>query len=102
MKGCVNSELLDVFRAVHRGQKRKPPEIAAERADHLTEDDLSQLQRDVLRLIAGGNGNRDIAARLSITEEPVKNHITHILAKLGANDRTHVLTIGIRRGYIEL
>src|SRR5581483_2157251 len=102
LKGRVNAELLDVIRAVHRGQKRIPPEIAAELADHASEDDLSPREIDVLRLVATGNGNRDIAARLSITEETVKNHMTHILAKLGANDRTHAVTIGIRRGFIEL
>jgi len=102
LKGRVNVELLDVIRDVHRGQKRIPPEIAAELAEHATEDDLSQREIDVLRLVATGNGNRDIAANLSITEETVKNHVTHILAKLGANDRTHAVTIGIKRGFIEL
>ena len=102
LKGNVNTELLDVIRAVNRGQKRIPPEIAAELAEHATEDDLSQRELDVLRLVAGGNGNKEIAARLSITEETVKNHVTHILAKLGANDRTHAVTIGIKRGYFEL
>ena len=84
------------------GQKRIPPEIAAELADHATEDDLSPREIEVLRLVATGNGNREIAAKLSITEETVKNHVTHILAKLGANDRTHAVTIGIKRGFIEL
>ena len=102
LKGRVNAELLEVIRAVHRGQKRIPPEIAAELADHATEDDLSPRELDVLRLVATGNGNREVAAKLSITEETVKNHVTHILAKLGANDRTHAVTIGIKRGYIEL
>ena len=102
LKGNVNTELLEVIRAVHRGQKRIPPEIAAELADHATEDDLSQREIDVLRLISHGNGNREIAAQLSITEETVKNHVTHILAKLGANDRTHAVTIGIKRGYIQI
>src|SRR5450432_879155 len=102
LKGRVNTELLEIIRAVHRGQKRIPPEIAAELADHATEDDLSVRELDVLRLVATGNGNREIAVKLSITEETVKNHVTHILAKLGANDRTHAVTIGIKRGYIEL
>jgi len=101
LKGRVNTELLEIIRAVHRGQKRIPPEIAAELADHAAEDDLSQREIDVLRLIAHGNGNREVAAQLSITEETVKNHVTHILAKLGANDRTHAVTIGIKRGLIE-
>lgn len=102
LKGHVNTELLEIIRAVHRGQKRIPPEIAAELADHATEDDLSVRELEVLRLVATGNGNREIAGKLSITEETVKNHVTHILAKLGANDRTHAVTIAIKRGFIEL
>jgi len=102
LKGRVNAELLEVIRAVYRGQKRIPPEIAAQLADHAAEDELSAREIEVLRLVAGGNGNKEIAAQLSITEETVKNHVTHILAKLGANDRTHAVTIGIKRGYIEL
>jgi DNA-binding NarL/FixJ family response regulator len=102
LKGRVNTELLEVIRAVHRGQKRIPPEIAAELADHATEDDLSPREIEVLRLIATGNGNKEIAAQLAITEETVKNHVTHILSKLGANDRTHAVTIGIKRGFIEI
>jgi len=102
LKGHVNTELLEVIRAVHRGQKRIPPEIAAELADHAAEDDLSLREIDVLRLVASGNSNKEIAHQLSITEETVKNHVTHILAKLGANDRTHAVTIGIKRGFIEV
>jgi len=102
LKGRVNTELLEVIRAVHRGQKRIPPEIAAELADHAAEDDLSPREIDVLRLIASGNSNKEIAARLLITEETVKNHVTHILAKLGANDRTHAVTTAIKRGFIQL
>jgi DNA-binding NarL/FixJ family response regulator len=102
LKGRVNTELLEVIRDVHRGQKRIPPEIAAELAEHATEDDLSAREVEVLRLVANGNGNREIAAKLSITEETVKNHVTHILSKLGANDRTHAVTIGIKRGFIDL
>jgi DNA-binding CsgD family transcriptional regulator len=75
---------------------------AAELADHATEDALSTAKIDVLRLIAGGNANKEIACQLSITEETVKSHITHILAKLGANDRTHAVTLALKRGIIEL
>ena len=102
LKGRVNAELLEVIRAVHRGEKRIPPEIAAELADHAAEDDLSPREIDVLRLVATGNSNKEVAAKLAITEETVKNHVTHILAKLGANDRTHAVTIAIKRGFIEL
>jgi len=98
----VNRELLDVIRAVHAGQKRIPPEIAAELAEHAGEGDLSARELEVLGLVARGNANREIGARLAITEETVKSHITRILAKLRANDRTHAVTIGLKRGIIDL
>jgi DNA-binding NarL/FixJ family response regulator len=102
LKGHVRKELLDTIRAVHAGQKRIPPEVAAEIADHAAEDELTARELDVLRLIAAGNANKEIAAQLSIGEETVKGHVTNILAKLGANDRTHAVTIGLKRGIIEL
>jgi DNA-binding NarL/FixJ family response regulator len=102
LKGHVRKELLDTIRAVHAGQKRIPPEVAAELAEHAAEDELSSREMDVLRLIATGNANKEIAAQLSIAEDTVKGHVTNILAKLGANDRTHAVTIGLRRGIIEL
>jgi DNA-binding NarL/FixJ family response regulator len=102
LKEQVHRELLDTIRAVHAGQKRIPPEVAAELADHCAEDDLTTREIDVLRLIATGNANKEIAARLSIAEETVKSHVTNIMAKLGANDRTHAVTIGLKRGIIEL
>jgi DNA-binding NarL/FixJ family response regulator len=102
LKGHVRRELLDTIRAVHAGQKRIPPEVAAELADHAGEDELSSREIDVLRLIAAGNANKEIAGRLSIAEETVKSHITNILAKLGANDRTHAVTTALKRGIIEL
>ena len=102
LKGLLRKELLETIRAVHAGQKRLPPEIAAEIADHATDDALTAREIDVLRLIACGNANKEIAALLSITEETVKGHVKNILAKLGANDRTHAVTIGIKRGIIEL
>ena len=71
-------------------------------AEHATDEDLTSREIDVLRLIAAGNANKVIAGRLSITEETVKSHVTNILAKLGANDRTHAVTIGLKRGLIEL
>src|SRR6266849_2212866 len=86
LKGHVHRELLETIRAVHAGQKRIPPEVAAELADHAAEDALSSREIDVLRLIASGNANKEIACQLSITEETVKSHVTNILAKLGAND----------------
>ena len=102
LKGHVRRELLDTIRAVHAGQKRISPEVAAELADHAAEGDLTLREIDVLRLIAAGNANKEIACQLSIAEETVKSHITNILAKLGANDRTHAVTIGLKRGIIEL
>jgi DNA-binding NarL/FixJ family response regulator len=102
LKGRVNRELLDIIRAVHAGQKRIPPEIAAEVAEHAGEEDLSARELEVLGLVAQGNANKEIAARLSITEETVKSHVTKILAKLRANDRTHAVTIGLKRGIIDL
>ena len=102
LKGHVHRELLDTIRAVHSGQKRIPTEVAAELAEHTGEDDLTSREIDVLRLIAAGNANKEIAGQLSIAEETVKSHVTNILAKLGANDRTHAVTIGLKRGIIEL
>jgi DNA-binding NarL/FixJ family response regulator len=102
LKGHVHRELLDTIRAVHAGQKRIPPEVAAELADHAMEDDLSSREIDVLRLIANGNANKEIACQLSIAEETVKSHVTNILSKLGANDRTHAVTLALKRGIIEL
>jgi DNA-binding NarL/FixJ family response regulator len=102
LKGHVRRELLDTIRAVHAGQKRIPPDVAAELVDHAAEDALSSREIEVVRLIAAGNANKEIAGQLSIAEETVKSHISHILAKLGANDRTHAVTIAVKRGIIEL
>ena len=102
LKGEVDFELLDTIRAVHIGQKRIPPEIAAELAEYSGEDQLSPREFEVLKLIAGGNSNKEIAARLSIGEETVKGHVTNILSKLAASDRTQAVTIGLKRGIIEL
>ena len=102
LKAHVRRELLDTIRAVHAGQKRIPPEVASELAEHAADEDLTSRELDVLRLIAAGNANKEIGGQLSITEETVKSHVTNILSKLGANDRTHAVTIGLKRGIIEL
>jgi len=102
LKGHVHRELLDIIRAVHSGQKRIPPEIAAELADHAMDDELSSRQIEILRLIAAGKANKNIADQLNIGEATVKSHVTGILSKLGANDRTHAVTIGLKRGIIDL
>lgn len=102
LKGHVGRELLEAIRSVHSGHKRIPPEIAAELAEHAGDDALSSREMDVLRLIASGNSNKQIADKLFIGETTVKSHITNILSKLGANDRAHAVTIGLQRGIIEL
>jgi DNA-binding NarL/FixJ family response regulator len=102
LKGLLRKELIETIRAVHAGQKRMTPEVAAEVAEHATDDALTARETDVLRLISGGNANKEIAAQLSITEETVKGYVKNILAKLGAKDRTHAVTIGLRRGFIAL
>jgi DNA-binding NarL/FixJ family response regulator len=102
LKGDVRKELLAAIRTVHAGRKRIPPEIAAELADHAADDQLSSREIEVLRLIGAGNANKLIADKLSIGETTVKNHISSILSKLGANDRTHAVTIALQRGIIEL
>jgi DNA-binding NarL/FixJ family response regulator len=102
LKENVHLELLEIIRSVHEGRKRIPPEIATELAEHATEDDLSVREIEVLRLIAGGNSNKEIADCLSIVEGTVKSHVTNILSKLSASDRAHAVTIGLKRGIIEL
>jgi len=102
LKGNVRTELLEAIRAVHAGHKRIPPEIAAELADHAADDQLSSREIDVLRLIGEGNANKQIADKLSIGEATVKNHMSNILSKLGANDRAHAVTIALQRGIIQL
>lgn len=102
LKGLLRKELLETIRAVHGGQKRIPPEVAAELAEHALEGTLTSREIDVLRLIAGGSANKLVADQLSISEETVKGHVKNILGKLGANDRTHAVTIALKRGIIEL
>jgi DNA-binding NarL/FixJ family response regulator len=102
LKGHVHKELLDAIRAVHAGQKRIPPEIATQLADHAADDALTEREIDVLKLIGAGNSNKQIADQLSIGEATVKSHVTNILSKLGANDRAHAVTIALKRGIIEL
>src|SRR5882762_3759681 len=102
LKGLLRKELLETIRAVHAGKKRISPEVAAQLADHVADDTLTAREIEVLRLIAAGDANKLIAGQLSITEETVKSHVGNILSKLGANDRTHAVTIGLKRGIIEL
>ena len=102
LKASLRNELLETIRAVHAGQKRVSSEVAAEIAEHSTDNALTPREVDVLRLAAKGNTNKEIAAQLSLTEETVKSHIRNILAKLEAKDRTHAVAIGAKRGIIDL
>jgi len=102
LKSTPPKELVEVIRQVHAGKKRIPAEIAAHLAEHYSDEALTGREVEVLREIAGGNRNRDIAERLFITEETVKVHIKHIMEKLGASDRTQAVAIGVRRGIIQL
>lgn len=102
LKNMPPSELLDVIRQVHAGKKRIPPAIASQLAEHMSDETLTEREVEVLREVAGGNKNRDIANKLFISEETVKVHIKHIMEKLGASDRTQAVTIGVRRGIIQL
>ncbi|HJS24970.1 MAG TPA: response regulator transcription factor [Pyrinomonadaceae bacterium] len=102
LKNMPPAELLDVIRQVHDGKKRIPPEIASQLVEHMSDEVLTEREVEVLREVAGGNRNREIAARLFISEETVKVHIKHIMEKLGASDRTQAVAIGLRRGIIQL
>ena len=102
LKSLVNKELLQAIRAVHAGKRMLSPEMSFELAEHATDDALTEAELAVLRLIAAGNANKQIADQLSVTEETVKGRVRNILSKLGANDRTHAATIGLKRGIIDL
>jgi len=101
LKNALDKELLTTIRAVHAGKKALSAEASFELAEYATSQALTPAEVNVLRLIAGGNANKEIAARLDITEETVKGRVKNILAKLGANDRTHAAVIGIKRGIIQ-
>jgi DNA-binding NarL/FixJ family response regulator len=102
LKNMPPSELLDVIRQVHAGKKRIPAETASHLAEHISDENLTEREVEVLRQVADGNKNRDIAKKLFISEETVKVHIKHIMEKLGATDRTQAVAIGIRRGIIHI
>jgi DNA-binding NarL/FixJ family response regulator len=102
LKSMPPRELLDGIRQVHAGKKRIPPEIVAHLAEHLSDEGLTAREVEVLREVAGGNRNRDIAERLFISEETVKVHVKHVMEKLGASDRTEAVAIALRRGIIQL
>jgi two-component system, NarL family, response regulator len=102
LKSMLRKELGETIRSVHAGKKRIPPEIAVQIAEHHADDALTAREIDVLREAGAGNGNKAIADHLGISEETVKVHMKNILSKLDANDRTHAVTIAVKRGIIEL
>jgi DNA-binding NarL/FixJ family response regulator len=102
LKNMLRKELLDTIRIVASGRRRVPPEIAKELGEHIIDEQLSEREIEVLKLIAAGTSNKIIAVRLSLAETTVKTHVQNILLKLGANDRTHAVTIALKRGYMEL
>jgi len=102
LKNLVHKELLDTIRAVHAGRRTMSPQVSFDIAEHAIDEALTKAETDVLRLIAAGNANKQIADQLSITEETVKGRVRNILSKLGANDRTHAAMIGLKRGIIEM
>jgi DNA-binding NarL/FixJ family response regulator len=101
LKNMLRKELLDTIRIVYSGKRRIPPEIAAELADHVTEDALTDREVEVLKLVATGHSNKVIASRINVSEATVKGHLKNILSKLGANDRTHAVTIATKRGFLD-
>lgn len=102
LKSMLRLYMLDTIRAVHRGNRRIPDEIASELAEHAADDELTSRETEVLLQVASGNANKMIADRLLITEDTVKAHMKNILSKLGAKDRTHAVTIAMRRGFLDL
>jgi len=102
LKSMVRKELVETIRSVHGGGRRIPPEIAVEIAEHHGDDALSEREIEVLREVAAGNANKIVADHLAISEETVKAHMRSILSKLGANGRTHAVTIAVKRGIIEI
>ena len=102
LKSMPPKQMVETIRAVHAGKKGIPPQVAAQLAEHLGDESLSQRELDVLRHVAGGNRNRDIGELLFISEETVKVHLKHVMEKLGASDRTQAVAIAVRRGIIQL
>jgi DNA-binding NarL/FixJ family response regulator len=101
LKNSLHKELLETIRSVHAGKRALSTEVSYQLAEHATDDALTPAEVRVLRLIAEGNANKEIAAQLSVSEETVKGQVRNILSKLGANDRTHAAMIGLKRGIIE-
>lgn len=102
LKSMLRRELIDAIRAAHSGRRYVPPDIASDIAEHAADDALSAREIETLRRVAAGNANKEIARQLSISEETVKSHVKSMLAKLGARDRTHAVTIALKRGIIDI
>jgi Response regulator containing a CheY-like receiver domain and an HTH DNA-binding domain len=102
LKNMVRKELIETVRCVHNGKKKIPPEIAVEMAEHHMDDALTDREIEVLQQVAAGNANKIVAINLCVSEETVKTHMRSIMSKLGANDRTHAVTIGLKRGIIDI
>jgi DNA-binding NarL/FixJ family response regulator len=102
LKATLRTDLFDAIRAAHAGERRLPPEVASELAQHAADESLTEREIQVLRQVAAGCSNKVIGERLFITEDTVKGHLRSILLKLNANDRTHAVTIAVRRGILEL
>ncbi len=102
MKATLRRDLLDTIRAVHSGHRKIPPEVASELAQHAMDDALTEREIEVLKLVAAGCSNKVVADRLGISEDTVKGHVRNILSKLHASDRTHAVTVAMKRGFLEL
>ena len=101
LKSMIWKDLPESIRAVHAGRRKIPPEVAAALAEHVTDDMLSEREVEVLQRVAAGTSNKVIATQLSVSEATIKAHMKNILAKLGANDRTHAVMIAMKRGFLE-
>ena len=101
LKNALREQLISTIRSIHDGRRCIPPEIAAELADHVVDDALTDREIEVLRRVAAGSSNKIIASQLAVAEATVKSHMKSILSKLGANDRTHAVTIAMKRGFLD-
>ena len=102
LKSMLRKELVETIRSVHAGRRRIAAGIASELAEHVADDELTARERDVLSLVAAGNANKEVAARMGISEETVKTHMKNVLTKLGARDRTHAVVVALKRGIIDI
>lgn len=102
LKNMLRKELVETIRSVHAGRRCISPDVASEMVEHLADDHLTARERDVLSLVAAGNANKEVAARMGISETTVKTHMKNVLTKLGAKDRTHAVVIALKRGIIDI